>query len=73
MLESSLLATLGGAGGVLGGVLVSLAAGQYFPAEVKPAFIAIGLGTATLTGLLAGLAPAAAAARLAPVEALRHE
>ena len=36
-------------------------------------FVAIGIVTATLTGMLAGLAPAAAAARLAPVEALRHE
>ncbi|HEU5154809.1 MAG TPA: ABC transporter permease [Gemmatimonadales bacterium] len=73
ILESSLLATLGGAGGVLGGIMISLLVGQYFPTEVRPAFIAIGLGTATLTGLLAGLAPAASAARLAPVEALRHD
>jgi putative ABC transport system permease protein len=73
LLESSVLATLGGAGGVLGGALVALAVSQVFPAEVKLLFVAIGLFTATLTGLVAGLAPAAAAARLAPVEALRHE
>ncbi len=73
LLESSILATLGGAVGVLGGALVSLMVGQYFPTVVRPAFVAIGLGTATITGLLAGLAPAASAARLAPVEALRHE
>jgi len=73
LLESSLLATLGGAGGVIGGALVALAVSQIFPAALKPAFVALGLATGTLTGLVAGLAPAAAAAKLPPVEALRHE
>jgi putative ABC transport system permease protein len=73
LLESALLAALGGVGGVLAGVLVALAVSQVFPAEVKPGFVVIGLVTATLTGVVAGLAPASAAAKLPPVEALRHE
>jgi putative ABC transport system permease protein len=73
LLESSLLATLGGVGGVLGGALVAMAVSQIFPAQLKPGFVALGLLTGTFTGLLAGLAPAAAAAKLPPVEALRHE
>ena len=73
LMESSLLATLGGAGGVVAGALVALAVNQIFPAQVKLGFILIGLVTAAVTGLVAGLAPAAAAAKLAPVEALRYE
>jgi putative ABC transport system permease protein len=73
LLESSLLATLGGAGGVAAGALVALAVNRIFPAQVKPGFVLVGLVTAAVTGLLAGLGPASAASRLAPVEALRYE
>ncbi len=41
---------------------VSVAVSQVFPAEVRLSFVAIGLVTSTLTGALAGLAPASAAA-----------
>src|SRR5262249_53779910 len=73
LLESALLSAIGGAIGVLGGALVALAVSQVFPAEVRPGFAAVGLIVATLTGVLAGLAPSSAAARLPPVEALRWE
>ncbi len=73
LLESAVLATLGGAVGVLGGALVALLVSQIFPAEVKLRFVLLGLVTSTLTGLLAGLAPASAASKLTPIDALRYE
>lgn len=73
LFESALLSATGGAIGVAGGAIVALLVSRIFPAEVRLGFIALGLGVATLTGLLAGLAPSAAAANLPPVEAIRHE
>ena len=73
ILESAMLATLGGAVGVLGGAGVALAVNQFFPAEVRLQFVALGLLTSTITGVLAGLAPASTASHLSPIEALRRE
>jgi putative ABC transport system permease protein len=73
LLESAMLAGVGGLVGVLAGALVAIAVNVYFPAEVKLQFILLGLAVATVTGVLAGLAPAAAAAKKQPIEALRYE
>ncbi len=67
---------LAGAGGLLGVVLGSAitaayAVSQGWTVAVPPAVVAGGLGTALLTGAMAGLFPAMRAARLAPAEALR--
>ena len=73
LLESALLSFVGGAIGVAGGALAAVAVNQVFPAQVRLEFIFLGLFVATLTGLVAGLAPSSAAAKLPPVEALGYE
>jgi putative ABC transport system permease protein len=71
--ESLLLAALGGLAGLLAGALVTLgyAASQGWTAVVPPAALGGGLGAALLIGAVAGLYPAARAARLSPTDALR--
>lgn len=73
LLEAALLAAIGGVIGVLLGSLIALAVNQVFPAQVKFSFILIGIGVATVTGILAGWIPSSRAGKLPPVEALRFE
>lgn len=73
LLEATLLAGAGGLAGVLLGGLVTLVVNQFFPAQLRMVFAALGVSVAVVTGLLAGLAPSSAASRLPPVEALRYE
>jgi putative ABC transport system permease protein len=73
LLEAALLSAVGGVIGVLLGSLIALAVKQVFPAQVKLSFIVVGIGVATVTGLIAGWIPSNQASRLAPVDALRYE
>ena len=70
--ESLLLSLLGGAGGVLGGSVVTFAyvGSQQWPVSVPLWAVAGGLAATLLIGAVAGLYPAVRAARLAPTEAL---
>jgi putative ABC transport system permease protein len=70
--------TLTGVGGVLGillgsGVASAINALSPFPAAFQPQWMMIAFSTSLVTGLFFGLWPAAKAAKLDPIEALRYE
>jgi putative ABC transport system permease protein len=87
MLEAGLIGLLGGAVGIVGGwllgILLNQVIGWYIERErlpiaatffVTPWWLALAaLGFAALVGVVAGLYPAARAARLDPLVALRYE
>jgi putative ABC transport system permease protein len=73
--EAAMLSLVGGAIGVFLGWIISkvISSATPLPTLVRPSFVLIGLGVALFTGLIAGIFPAAKAAKLPPVEALRYE
>ncbi len=75
LVEAALLGTLGSLLGVPLGLLVGYGATRY--AEVTfslaPLWMALAVGVGVLVGVVAGLYPAWRAARVDPIDALRHE
>jgi putative ABC transport system permease protein len=69
------LTAVGGILGILigGGLAVLINTFSPFPAVVQPTWVIVALVVALGVGLFFGLWPAAKAARLDPIEALRYE
>jgi putative ABC transport system permease protein len=73
--ESVVLSMFGGVIGTLFGVGVASTISAFTPIPASPELwsIALGIGITALVGLFFGLYPAARAARLDPIDALRRE
>src|SRR5512139_1298859 len=76
LVEAMTLSLLGGAIGIaigVGGAAAVSSLSKQFQPSVSPITVLMATGVSALVGLFAGLYPALRAARMNPIEALRHE
>jgi putative ABC transport system permease protein len=73
VIESGVMAAIGGIAGVLLATLIAQLVNAVFTASVPLSAVIVGLSLSTGVGLFFGIYPANKAARLDPIEALRQE
>jgi len=75
LMESTTLSVLGGAIGLLLGIIATVIIGKIFGYDFYPSWIvgAIAIAVSALVGMFSGFFPARHAARMNPVDALRYE
>ena len=73
VIESGMMASMGGIAGVLFAVLIARVVNMFFTAEIPLVAVVAGVSLSTVVGLFFGIYPARQAARLEPIEALRSE
>ena len=73
VIESGVMASMGGIVGVLLATAIAAIVNQFFTADIPASAVAVGVGMSTAVGLFFGIYPASKAAKLDPIEALRSE
>jgi putative ABC transport system permease protein len=75
LVEAVTLSLIGGLVGIVLGAIASLAVGQFtgWRSELSPSSVLLAFGFSAAIGVFFGFYPARKAARLAPIDALRHE
>ncbi|MDR2296128.1 MAG: ABC transporter permease, partial [Clostridiales Family XIII bacterium] len=75
IIEAATTSAAGGVIGILVGIVLSFVAGSLFDMAVAPSYgaVLIAFGVSVAIGMVFGYFPAGKAARLHPIDALRHE
>ena len=75
LMEATVVSTLGGAIGLVIGIIATILIGFFSGYEFYPSWVmgAVAITVSAMVGMMSGFFPARHAARLNPVEALRHE